>query len=127
MTGKTEQAEPAVEFHSVSKSFTPGQQALSSVSFRVEQGETLVLLGSSGSGKTTCLKMINRLVDPDEGKVMVQGRETADWDPIQLRRRAGYVIQEVGLLPHLNVEENVALVPRLEGWEPDKRRARAHE
>ena len=119
--------ETAVEFRSVSKSFAPGQQALSSVSFRVEEGETLVLLGSSGSGKTTCLKMVNRLIDPSEGKVMVQGRETVEWDPIRLRRRAGYVIQEVGLLPHLSVEENVGLVPRLEGWELDRRRERARE
>ena len=119
--------EAAVEFRSVSKSFAPGQQALSSVSFRVAHGETLVLLGSSGSGKTTCLKMVNRLIDPSDGKVLVQGRDTMDWDPIQLRRRAGYVIQEVGLLPHLSVEENVGLVPRLEGWEPEKRRARAWE
>jgi len=119
--------EPAVEFRSVSKFFTPGQPALSNVSFRVEQGETLVLLGSSGSGKTTCLKMMNRLVEPDSGSVFIEGRETQGWDPIQLRRRAGYVIQEVGLLPHLNVEENVALVPRLEGWDIEKRRARANE
>ena len=119
--------EPAVEFRSVSKFFTPGQPALSNVSFRVERGETLVLLGSSGSGKTTCLKMMNRLVEPDSGTVFIEGRETQGWDPIQLRRRAGYVIQEVGLLPHLNVEENVALVPRLEGWAIEKRRARAAE
>ena len=116
-----------MEFRSVSKFFTPGQPALSNVSFRVERGETLVLLGSSGSGKTTCLKMMNRLVEPDSGSVFIEGRETQGWDPIQLRRRAGYVIQEVGLLPHLNVEENVALVPRLEGWDIEKRRARVSE
>jgi osmoprotectant transport system ATP-binding protein len=123
----TEHDEPAVEFRSVSKFFSPDRPALSNVSFHVEQRETLVLLGSSGSGKTTCLKMMSRLIEPDEGKVLIQGRETGDWDPIELRRRAGYVIQEIGLLPHLTVEENVALVPRLEGWEPSRRRARAHE
>jgi len=119
--------EAAVELRSVTKTFDSNRAALSDVSFRVEQGETLVLLGSSGSGKTTCLKMMNRLVEPDTGLVLIEGRETTRWDPIRLRRRAGYVIQDVGLLPHLTVEENVALVPRLEGWDVDKRRARAHE
>ena len=115
-----------MEFRSVSKAFDSDRPALSDVSFRVDQGETLVLLGSSGSGKTTCLKMMNRLVQPDSGLVRIEGRDTRSWDPIMLRRRAGYVIQEVGLLPHLSVEENVALVPRLEGWDTKKRRSRAH-
>jgi osmoprotectant transport system ATP-binding protein len=119
--------EPAVEFRDVSKFFGDGQAALRRVSFRVERGETLVLLGSSGSGKTTSLKMMNRLVLPDEGEVRIEGRNVEDWDPIELRRRAGYVIQEVGLLPHLTVEENVGLVPRLEGWELERRRTRAQE
>jgi osmoprotectant transport system ATP-binding protein len=117
----------AVEFRSVFKSFGPGQPALSDISFRIEPGENLVLLGSSGSGKTTTLKMINRLVEPDRGQVLVEGREVREWDPIRLRRHAGYVIQEVGLLPHLRVWENVALVPRLEGWEASRRRERALE
>jgi osmoprotectant transport system ATP-binding protein len=117
----------AVEFRAVSKSFTPDRPVLDRVSFRVEQGETLVLLGSSGSGKTTALKMMNRLVSPDAGEVLVEGKGVRRWDPIRLRRHMGYVIQEVGLLPHLSVEENVALVPRLEGWATDKRRSRAHE
>lgn len=120
-------SEPAVEFRSVSKSFPGGETALRGVSFQVERGETLVLLGSSGSGKTTSLKMMNRLVLPDQGEVLIEGKEVRHWDPIRLRRRAGYVIQEVGLLPHMTVEENVALVPRLEGWELDRRRARARE
>jgi osmoprotectant transport system ATP-binding protein len=118
---------PAVEFRTVSKSFVPGQRVLDGISFRVERGETLVLLGSSGSGKTTALKMMNRLVSPDEGEVLVEGIDVGNWDPIRLRRRSGYVIQEVGLLPHLTVEENVALVPRLEGWDLEKRRPRAHD
>ncbi|MFQ5791744.1 MAG: ATP-binding cassette domain-containing protein, partial [Acidobacteriota bacterium] len=94
---------------------------------QVRRGQTLVLLGTSGSGKTTTLKMMNRLVEPDEGEVLVDARDVRDWDPIRLRRRTGYVIQDVGLLPHLSVEENVSLVPRLEGWEPERRRARARE
>ena len=70
---------------------------------------------------------MNCLVSPDDGEVLVEGKEVRNWDPFRLRRRSGYVIQEVGLLPHLTVEENVALVPRLEGWELEKRRSRAHE
>jgi osmoprotectant transport system ATP-binding protein len=120
-------AQPDIEFRSVSKAYRPGQPVLSRVSFSVAPGETLVLLGSSGCGKTTTLKMINRLVDPDEGEVRVRGKEVREWDPIRLRREAGYVIQEVGLLPHLSVWENVALVPRLEGWEARRARARAEE
>jgi osmoprotectant transport system ATP-binding protein len=85
------------------------------VTFQVARGETLVLLGRSGSGKTTALKLINRLRRLDGGQIHVEGTATADWDPIALRRRIGYVIQEIGLLPHLTVGENVGLVPRLAG------------
>ena len=117
---------PAVELRSVSKSFG-GRRVLDRLSFRVESGETLVLLGSSGSGKTTTLRTINRLVEPDEGEVEVEGREIRSWDPIRLRRRTGYVIQDVGLLPHLSVAENVELVPKLEGWSAERRRERVRE
>lgn len=89
---------------------------LSGVSFRVASGETLVLLGRSGSGKTSALRLINRLADPQSGRVVVEGRDTVDWDPIRLRRRIGYVIQEIGLFPHFTVERNVALIPSLEEW-----------
>jgi osmoprotectant transport system ATP-binding protein len=116
----------AVEFRKVSKRYHDGaRRVLDEVSFRVESGETLVLLGSSGSGKTTTLRMINRLVEPDEGEVEVEGRPVRSWDPIRLRRRAGYVIQDVGLLPHMSVVENVELVPRLEGWSETERRERS--
>lgn len=117
----------AVEFRFVSKYYAPRVAALQRVTFQVERGETLVLLGSSGSGKTTSLKMINRLEVPDEGEVLVEGEPVHDWDPIRLRRKVGYVIQEVGLLPHMTVEENVSLVPRLEGWDAGRRRARSTE
>jgi osmoprotectant transport system ATP-binding protein len=117
---------PAVELRNVSKSFGE-RRILDRVSFRVEPGETLVLLGSSGSGKTTTLRTINRLVEPDEGEVEVEGREIRSWDPIRLRRRTGYVIQEVGLFPHLSVAENVELVPKLEGWSEQRRQERMRE
>ncbi|MBZ5632581.1 MAG: ATP-binding cassette domain-containing protein [Acidobacteriia bacterium] len=106
---------PPVEFRDVSYEIA-GKPILQDLSLHVEVGETLVLLGRSGSGKTTALKMINGMLFPKRGQVFVDGRATTDWDPIKLRRRIGYVIQEVGLFPHFTVENNVGLVPKLEGW-----------
>jgi osmoprotectant transport system ATP-binding protein len=83
----------------------------------IAQGETLMLLGRSGSGKTTCLKLINRLLVPFQGEVRVEGTSTMQWDVVQLRHHIGYAIQEVGLFPHFTVEQNIALIPKLEGWE----------
>jgi osmoprotectant transport system ATP-binding protein len=104
-----------VEFRDVCYEIA-GKPILTDLSLSVETGETLVLLGRSGSGKTTALKMINGMLFPTRGHVLVAGRATTDWDPIQLRRRIGYVIQEVGLFPHFTVGDNVGLVPKLEGW-----------
>ena len=106
---------PLVEFRDVSYE-VGGRQILADVNFTVEAGETLVLLGRSGSGKTTALKMTNGMLFPTRGEVRVEGKPTTEWDPIRLKRRTGYVIQEVGLFPHFTVEENVGLVPKLEGW-----------
>jgi osmoprotectant transport system ATP-binding protein len=100
---------------------------LEDLSFTVDAGETLVLLGRSGSGKTTALKMVNRLITPTAGEVLVEGKPTPAWDPIRLRRRIGYVIQETGLFPHFTVAENIGLEPRLEGWPADRIRARVNE
>jgi osmoprotectant transport system ATP-binding protein len=97
------------------------------ISLEIHAGETLVLLGRSGSGKTTLLKLINRLLLPNQGDVVVQGRSTADWDPIRLRRGIGYVIQEGGLFPHFTVAQNIALVPTLEKWEPARIEKRVAE
>lgn len=104
-----------VEFRGVSYEIA-GKPILSDVSIQVEAGETLVLLGRSGSGKTTALKMINGMLFPTRGQVLVDGKSTTAWDPIRLRRRMGYVIQEVGLFPHFTVRDNIGLVPKLEGW-----------
>ena len=100
---------------------------LRSFSLAVAEGETVALIGRSGSGKTTALKLVNALLMPTEGAVRVAGRATAEWDPIRLRRRTGYVIQEVGLFPHLTIGRNVGLVPELEGWPAARIGARVRE
>jgi osmoprotectant transport system ATP-binding protein len=94
------------------------KEILHDLSFDLEAGETLVLLGRSGSGKTTALKMVNGLLLPSAGEVSIKGVPTTKWDLIQLRRRIGYVIQDAGLFPHFTVAANIGLVPRLEGWSP---------
>jgi osmoprotectant transport system ATP-binding protein len=104
-----------------------GRTILDDFSLEVECGETVALLGRSGSGKTTALRLINRMLDPTSGDIWIDGRRASEFDPIDLRRRIGYVIQEFGLLPHWTIEQNVALVPRLLGWPEDKRVQRARE
>jgi osmoprotectant transport system ATP-binding protein len=112
----------------ISKSYDDGQHfAIDNVSLDIHEGETLVLLGSSGCGKTTLLKLTNRLLDLTRGTIEVDGKDIAHQNPIALRRSIGYVFQGIGLFPHMTVEENVAMVPRLMGWPSQKRRERAHE
>ena len=104
-----------------------GRDVLHGLTFEAAAGETLVLLGRSGSGKTTALKMVNALVFPTSGEVVVEGRATTAWNPIELRRRIGYVIQETGLFPHFTVAQNVGVVPQLNGWTRDRIDARVDE
>jgi osmoprotectant transport system ATP-binding protein len=116
----------ALEFREVSYR-VGGNVILDKLNFRMEPGRTLVLLGRSGSGKTTALKMLNALLFPTAGDVLVEDRATTSWDLIELRRGIGYVIQEVGLFPHFTIGENVALVPRLKGWPPERISGRVTE
>jgi osmoprotectant transport system ATP-binding protein len=104
-----------------------GRTILHDISLDVAEGETLVLLGRSGSGKTTLLKTVNGLIQPSAGAIRFEGRATTEWDPIQMRRHMGYVIQDAGLFPHWTVQANVGLVPRLAGWAPERIAQRVDE
>ena len=117
----------ALEYRSVIYRLPSGKALVSDLNLTVARGETLVLLGRSGSGKTTTLKLVNRLLEPSDGEIFIAGRLSSDWDPIQLRRGIGYVIQDAGLFPHWSVERNVALVPQLEHRSEERIRARVKE
>ena len=119
-------SDQAIEFDHVSYRIAD-RPILSDLNLSVRTGETLMLLGRSGSGKTTSLRLINRLADPTSGTVRVEGKPTTSWDPIQLRRHIGYAIQDVGLFPHYTVAKNVAVVPHLENWTRARTQARVKE
>jgi osmoprotectant transport system ATP-binding protein len=103
------------------------REVLRGVSFRVARGETVALAGRSGAGKSTVLKLINRMLEPSAGRVLVEARDTREWERTSLRRHAGYVLQDVGLFPHMSVARNVGLVPSLADWPRDRIAARTHE
>jgi osmoprotectant transport system ATP-binding protein len=121
-----EAANPAIEFCDVSYRVA-GTQVLCGFNLKVQSGETVVLLGRSGSGKTTSLKLVNRLLSPTSGEVKVKGVANATVDLIRLRRSIGYVIQDAGLFPHFTIERNIGLVPKIEGWPQGRIRARVQE
>ena len=119
-----------IKLENVTKVFdTPAGSvvAAQNISMEVPEGEICVLLGPSGCGKTTTLKMVNRLVQPSSGKITINGKDTDDYDPVELRRTIGYVIQQIGLFPNMTVEQNICVVPKLLGWDMAKARARAAE
>ncbi|MDH4195713.1 MAG: ATP-binding cassette domain-containing protein [Nitrospirota bacterium] len=110
----------ALETRHVSKQFPDGTYALQNIEWGVQEGETMALIGESGSGKTTLLRLLNRLTEPTTGTVFIQGKSAGSQDPIQLRRRLGYVPQDGGLFPHWTIRQNVCLVPQLLGWAPKR-------
>ena len=116
-----------IRLEGVSKTYADGTVAVAELSLEVQRGEICVLVGPSGCGKTTTMKMVNRLIDPTAGRVLLDGEDVAAADPTQLRRRIGYVIQNVGLFPHQKVRDNVGTVPALLGWDKKRTRARADE
>ncbi len=117
----------AIEFSKVSFRLPGGAELLHELDLEIRRGETLVLLGRSGSGKTTSLKLINSLLTPTGGELRVEGRSTREWDLIRLRRSIGYVIQDVGLFPHFTVARNIGLVPQIENWPQERIRRRVEE
>ena len=128
MTPSAEHHQQAVvEFRDVSFAVNGGQPIIDQLNLEVSSSETMVLLGESGCGKTTTLRLANRLLTPTSGQVLVEGKPTTEWNVIRLRRRTGYVIQEAGLFPHFTVEQNVALVPNLEDWDESRVRNRVYE
>ncbi|BCS31929.1 hypothetical protein TBR22_A11320 [Luteitalea sp. TBR-22] len=114
----------AVDFQGVSFSHEDGTPVLDGLTLSVAPGEVVSLLGRSGAGKSTVLRLVNRMLLPTRGSVIVEGADTREWDPIRLRRRIGYVLQDGGLFPHMTVADNVGVVPRLEGWAPHETEAR---
>jgi osmoprotectant transport system ATP-binding protein len=119
---------PMIKLENLSKSYDGGATfVVKDLCLEVESGETVVLLGSSGSGKSTTLKMINRLIEPSSGRVTMDNTDLSAMDPVQLRRKFGYVFQEIGLFPHMTIEENICVVPKLLGWTTERRHDRATE
>lgn len=116
-----------LKFEHVSKVYKGKKWAVNDLNFEIEKGEFIVLIGPSGCGKTTTMKMINRLIEPTSGKIYIDGENILDMDPVILRRKIGYVIQQIGLFPHMTIEQNITLVPRLLKWSVENRRKRAEE
>ena len=116
-----------ITLNQVSKSYDGVSNIINNLSFEVLEGEILMLLGSSGCGKSTILKMINRLIDPTEGSIYLDGKDIHKQDPIELRRSIGYVFQGIGLFPHLSIRDNISMVPRLLGWPEDRIKSRYDE
>ncbi|WP_409304446.1 ABC transporter ATP-binding protein [Peribacillus sp. SCS-155] len=116
-----------ITFEHVEKKYPDGFVALKDIHFHINEGELVALIGPSGSGKTTTMRMINRLIEPTSGRILINGEDISKKDPVLLRRDIGYVIQQIGLLPHLTIEENITLVPKLKGWDPQRYESKVDE
>lgn len=119
-------AKTKIKFRDINKSFGD-KEIIKDLSFDIEEGQFITILGSSGSGKTTTLKMVNRLIEPNSGQIEINDKEIKEYDLIELRRQIGYVVQQIGLFPHITIEKNIATVPELLGWEPEKIKERVTE
>lgn len=119
-------AKTKIKFRNINKSFGD-KEIIKDLSFNIEEGQFITILGSSGSGKTTTLKMVNRLIEPNSGQIEINDKEIKEYDLIELRRQIGYVVQQIGLFPHITIEKNIATVPELLGWEPEKIKERVTE
>ncbi|WNV79159.1 betaine/proline/choline family ABC transporter ATP-binding protein [Bacillus atrophaeus] len=111
----------------VSKNYKGGKKAVNSINLKIKKGEFICFIGPSGCGKTTTMKMINRLIEPSSGTIYIDGENIMEQDPVELRRKIGYVIQQIGLFPHMTIQQNIALVPKLLKWPEEKRKERARE
>lgn len=116
-----------IEFKNIAKIYPGNQVAVEDVNLTFEEGEFICFIGTSGSGKTTCMRMINRMNEPSKGQILINGQDIQSMNPVELRRKIGYVIQQIGLLPHMTIYENVVMVPRLLKWDEDKMRATAED
>lgn len=121
------QVSPILEFKNVSKIYHGKQAAIQNINLTIDQGDFVCLIGTSGSGKTTTMRMINRMLEPTSGEIFFKGQNLKKYDPVKLRRKIGYVIQNIGLIPHMTIYENITLVPRLLKWPAEKKRQQAHE
>jgi osmoprotectant transport system ATP-binding protein len=116
-----------LKIENVSKIYKGGKKAVKNISLDIKKGEFICFIGPSGCGKTTTMKMINRLIEPSEGKILINGENIMDKDPVELRRQIGYVIQQIGLFPHMTILENITLIPKLLKWNEQKKKERALE
>lgn len=116
-----------IVFKNVTKRYSDGREAVRSLDLTVHHGELMALIGPSGCGKTTTMKMINKLIEPTEGSILVNGEDISTLNGVELRRNIGYVIQQIGLLPHMTVGENISLIPKLKGWTKDRYEKRVNE
>lgn len=116
-----------LEINNVSKVYRGGKKAVNKLNMTIEKGEFIAFIGTSGSGKTTAMRMINRMIEPTSGSIVLNGKNIKDMNPVQLRRNIGYVIQQIGLLPHMTIRENITLVPKLLKWSEEDKNKKAEE
>ncbi|MBR3379923.1 MAG: ATP-binding cassette domain-containing protein, partial [Bacillus sp. (in: Bacteria)] len=116
-----------LKLENVSKTYKGGKKAVKNIDLEIAKGEFICFIGPSGCGKTTTMKMINRLIEPSSGNILIEGENIMKKDPVQLRREIGYVIQQIGLFPHMTIAQNISLVPKLLKWPEEKRKERARE